>query len=175
MGLPIRLHLGGQGRAGGRRAGPCLGIKAGAPGYSQLNNRLQEAGGLNPGGEVQTLPTFLSAALEEAGSHTRRAWCPLSKPTDRQGAQLGGPLCSRPARSPQAAHPGPAPAHSTTHHYLTQRVLVWQNGQDGEPQALFTCYCTAHSLLCCSRTSHGGPFFTPPPLRGPQWCPTPAS
>ena len=45
---PIHSHLGGQGRPQGRRARPCLGIKAGAPGCSRPNNRLQVPGGLNP-------------------------------------------------------------------------------------------------------------------------------
>lgn len=75
------LPSGGQGRPQGRRAGLCLGMKAGAPGCSQLNNRLQEPGGLNPGEEVQTQigqPTFLSVGLKADRSHTQRAWPLLS-------------------------------------------------------------------------------------------------
>lgn len=46
----IHSHLGSQGQPRGRQAKQaCLGIKAGAPGCSQLNNIFRDPGGLNPG------------------------------------------------------------------------------------------------------------------------------
>lgn len=47
---PVHSPWGAGVDLGAGRPGPvCLGIKAGAPGCSQLNNRLEHPGGLNPG------------------------------------------------------------------------------------------------------------------------------